>query len=641
MADNKTTYTGVIDIETKGTGALKDLNRDLDASLEGFEDLGATIEKTRKALQQAKIDGDKVKFKNLRKELNTLEKQLEDTEITSRRFSDALAQQPGVVGLVGQSLKGLDGGLKVLAANPIIAVVTALVGIFMLLKESLTRTEEGSAKLTKITEGLEKIMNGLFAVIEPIAMMFADLVIGLLENEKVMDGLSKTVGVLTGIFTGLYGTLQAVGTFLIDNLVNNFKSVIAIATAAGDVIAGVFTFDWERVKKGSNAAFQAVKDNVNGQIDAYKDLATGVIDAVVSGYDAGEKGFKEGASRLTKAGKEEKKKFDEQTKQDNEDAAKQRLADEQAAAKIQLEAELSLLDEKERALIERQIRYDADKLALKKAGITNFLALDEEYALDKAKIEADAQAKIDAANAAADAITEADRIKKRDDGIADNQDEINLLLAIFDLESQTRQKSYDDEIALYKETRRLEKENLIASKATEKQIQAFEAETAAVSMQLEREKTEANLAQASMAFGTLAGLLGENSKAGKALAIGQAIIDTYAGATKALAQGGIFGAIAAAGVIAAGIANVKKITATKLPNLPGGKGGGAVSAPSIPSIQPPQIQSVEGGGLNPTSAISETIAQSQQRPIETYVVSSKVSSTQALDRRTNQAATFG
>ena len=160
--------------------------------------------------------------------------------------------------------------------------------------------------------------------------------------------------------------------------------------------------------------------------------------------------------------------------------------------------------------------------------------------------------------------------------------------------------------------------------------------------QIEKMKTEANLAQASQAFGTLAGLLGENSKAGKALAIGQAVIDTYAGATKALAQGGIFGAIAAAGVIAAGLANVKKIVSTKLPELPGAKGGGGgVSSPSIPSIQPPQIQSIDGGGINPTTAISETIANSQQKPVEAYVVSQQISSRQALDRRTNSAATFG
>jgi len=116
------------------------------------------------------------------------------------------------------------------------------------------------------------------------------------------------------------------------------------------------------------------------------------------------------------------------------------------------------------------------------------------------------------------------------------------------------------------------------------------------------------------------------------------VIDTYAGATKALAQGGIFGAIAAAGVIAAGLANVKKIVSTKLPQMPGAKGGGGGSTPSIPSFSPPQIQGVGGVQLNPTSAISETIAQSQNRPIETYVVSTKMSSQQAVDRRVNTAS---
>ena len=52
-------------------------------------------------------------------------------------------------------------------------------------------------------------------------------------------------------------------------------------------------------------------------------------------------------------------------------------------------------------------------------------------------------------------------------------------------------------------------------------------------------------------------LAGENAAAGKAISAAEAIINTYTGATKALAQGGIFGAIAAAGVVASGIASVR------------------------------------------------------------------------------------
>ena len=70
--------------------------------------------------------------------------------------------------------------------------------------------------------------------------------------------------------------------------------------------------------------------------------------------------------------------------------------------------------------------------------------------------------------------------------------------------------------------------------------------------QVENEKSlaQAKMAAVQGALGNIASIVGENSKFGKAIAITQAIIDTYAGASKALAQGGIFGFIGAAAVIA-------------------------------------------------------------------------------------------
>lgn len=577
MADNKTTYTGVIDVETKGTESLGKLNKSLDETLDGFEDIGAVIEKTRKALQKAKLDGDKVEFKRLRKELNSLENTFEDTEIQSRRFTDALAQQPGVVGLVGGSLKGLDGGMKVLAANPIIAVVTLLAGLFIALKESLNSTAEGQELLNKMSEAFGKVIGPVMAIVESVAIPVFEVLVEVINF--VADGFAKFAKYL-----------------------------------------GISSEKIEEASRNSSEALQTAHD-------------------------------------------EELKRQEENTKKQEEETAKRiqkqkeeaekRAQIQKDAQKILDDAMLSAMDDRDRDLLERERLYQEELKTLKLAGITDLTQFEEEYQRDVAEIQERYRLEAEAKQKEIDDKKKADKeLQKqkeaedaqrlKDEAIMANDDEINLLLAKFDLENQTRQKTYDEEIALFEETRRLERENLVNAGANAKQLQAFDAETAAVSMALEREKTEANLAQASMAFGTLAGLLGENSKAGKALAIGQAVIDTYAGATKALAQGGIFGAIAAAGVIAAGIANVKKITSTKLPNLPGGKGGGSsVSTPSIPSIQTPQIQSVEGGGLNPTSAISETIAQSQERPIETYVVSTKVSSQQAMDRRVNTASTFG
>jgi len=146
-------------------------------------------------------------------------------------------------------------------------------------------------------------------------------------------------------------------------------------------------------------------------------------------------------------------------------------------------------------------------------------------------------------------------------------------------------------------------------------------------------------------IGAVASLVGENTAVGKALAIAQATIDTYAGASKALATyPPPFGAIAAGTVIAAGLLNVKKIISTKLPKIPGASSapsaGGSVATPTVPSIasfQAPQITTT--GGNNPTTQLAQTLANSQA-PIKAYVVSTDVTTNQALDRRTNRAATL-
>lgn len=99
------------------------------------------------------------------------------------------------------------------------------------------------------------------------------------------------------------------------------------------------------------------------------------------------------------------------------------------------------------------------------------------------------------------------------------------------------------------------------------------AETTAITERFEIMKDEVRRkyynAQLEMAAGTagqLSSLLGEESTAGKAFATAQALINTYLGASKALAQGGIWGIAQAAIVVAAGMKNVMSINKTKDPD---------------------------------------------------------------------------
>ena len=188
MADNTKTYTANVEVETKDAAKNVDLlNKKISTSLGEFENLNEAIGKTQDTL--GKLDPKSKEFKELSKELQGLKDNLEKTEIASNKFSTALANQPGVVGLVGQSIKGLDGGLKVLAANPIVAVVTLLASLFTLFRESLTKTTEGQETLNRISAAFGKIIGPVMAVVEKVALPIFEALATLLE--KVAQGFNK------------------------------------------------------------------------------------------------------------------------------------------------------------------------------------------------------------------------------------------------------------------------------------------------------------------------------------------------------------------------------------------------------------------------------------------------------------------
>lgn len=103
--------------------------------------------------------------------------------------------------------------------------------------------------------------------------------------------------------------------------------------------------------------------------------------------------------------------------------------------------------------------------------------------------------------------------------------------------------------------------------------EAIGADTAAITEKYEIMKDETKRkyynAQLEMAAGTagqLSELLGKESAAGKAFATAQALINTYLGASKALAQGGFWGIAQAAIVVASGMKQVMSINKTKEPD---------------------------------------------------------------------------
>jgi hypothetical protein len=153
------------------------------------------------------------------------------------------------------------------------------------------------------------------------------------------------------------------------------------------------------------------------------------------------------------------------------------------------------------------------------------------------------------------------------------------------------------------------------------------------------------------AFADVATLFaGKNKKAQKtafgiqkAANIAATTIDTYTAAMAAYKSasavpviGSVLAPIAAAGAVAVGLMNIKKIAASKFegggtPSADTGGGGGGATAPTMSA---PQFNVVGQSGVNQLASLG-------QQPVQAYVVSGQVTSQQSLDRNRLANATLG
>lgn len=174
-------------------------------------------------------------------------------------------------------------------------------------------------------------------------------------------------------------------------------------------------------------------------------------------------------------------------------------------------------------------------------------------------------------------------------------------------------------------------------------------------IKIEEDKKNAQLAtlfEVGQATSNLASLIGQNTAAGKALAIAAATIDTYAATASqfnAASKNPIttinpaYPYIVASSALIAGLARVRQIVSVKVPNSSGGGGapaisGGGFGSPGVNASAPlqparPQAQVFEIG----QQSIRGINAASQRA----YVVESDITTSQERVKRLNRAARLG
>ncbi len=423
-SENTTEYKVVVETEVTGGEQIEQLGDEAQNTDGKFVSLRGQIRQTTVALQKLADEGKEgtAEFEKLRTKLDELNDAQDKVNFQAGQFDDQLASLPGPIGQVGGAIQGFNEGLNKFSLGFKLALgaVALIIGAIAAFKESLSRTEEGQAKLNKITEAFEKIMNGLFAVIEPVAMMLADLVVELLSNEKVMKALSVTMGVLAGTFTAVLGVAKELGGFIINNFVNAFKTLIGVASGAGKVLKGVFTFDLDLIKEGVAQVGTTVSKGFTSFVDNAKNTAKGIGTAVVNGvntgFEAGSKAFTAGAKRLTEAEKKaaaeaaaKRKELGEKAAAEEKKLAEQRLKDIEAGNKVVTEAYLAGLEDRDKEIYKRGEKLNADLEILEKAkqaklteaikaGIKDTTKIEEEFNANRLALQQAYNTDVDAIN---------------------------------------------------------------------------------------------------------------------------------------------------------------------------------------------------------------------------------------------------
>jgi hypothetical protein len=229
------------------------VNNNLEPTIKNLRELKKQLRETAAGSKQ---------FDELSASIRDMEDAISDAKATNDDFLGQLENASGPLGMLGQGIRGAErtfssfnGALKASIIGAIVALVAGLAAAF-------SNNEKAQKKLQPIMEAFEKILGGVFAVVEPLFDVFIDLA-------------TKALPYVSDAFKVVYSSVTAV-----------FQSLGKLGSAVKKLIGGDFSGAWEdakssvtgfsknfndaktRFEKGSNEMTNLEKENAAKRAEA-------------------------------------------------------------------------------------------------------------------------------------------------------------------------------------------------------------------------------------------------------------------------------------------------------------------------------------------------------------------------------------
>lgn len=501
----------------------------------------------------------------------------------------------GATGALASSMTGAVGSVKAfttaLMANPIVAIVGIILTLISTVEKLMKRNTEMATNLkaafapfevifSRILDGITNLLNGVAKAIDWVSTKVVSLLnsIGLISDEtakaaKAAKELTRAEQAIFESETDALVTLSAMSRELANQkslVADQTKSIKERNAAANqglstlkqmeNIEVGILKQKYEQIKAQNELSYTSADDR-------RKEMeALAALQSKQAEYTEKQKELISQASSLQ----------NQETAKNSAAAAAAEQAKAQAAIKATEQAERRKRELQQETIKQMEIALTTLDLSIKERELnsdTNATKLANQQELANKSLEIERY--------------------RLEQGLISQQEYANKETALKLETMKLQQKAAEEQEALDKERRAMDEANrkeLAMSEITNQydlrqaqldaqyaqELAAAErigADTTLIQQKYEKAKEDltkarvnAELTMSAGLAGQLSSLLGEESEAGKAFGVVQATINTYLGATKALAQGGILGIAQAAIVIAFGMKQVMSIAKQKDPD---------------------------------------------------------------------------
>jgi hypothetical protein len=648
-----------------------------------------TIANLKRLKLQIKETADPAEFKKLQQQIDDLDEAVGAARVGAGNFAEVIGKLPGPIGAIGGQVGGLVGGLKQFSQIKL----NDIKGSFTELGKDIKDVGVGFANLTGLTKVFTIASSGASKALQFFGVSAQGAATASKAFGVAISGLLAATG-LIALTTLIQLASEAWEYYstkaeraneaqkkLNETLLKGSKVALDAESASikrsGDLLVA------EAKARGANASeiYKIEQSNrkllLESQQRYYDDLKNKDSDEAIAALNnikdtqnsilIAEADFR---TQQNQAKKEQAKKdaADAAQKLEKQKQINKQIADNEKAAAITL---LDVRDQERRKIvndyntkINLAAANNADTLILEEAKLKALGELNDKFRKEDAAKEREAEfsrlstliTDLDYENGLLDDDFQEDlqRLANKEAYIADQK---RIELDNTELTESQRieiiQKYADLEKQLDKDVTNTKQAEMQARMAMQLQYADYVQQIGGIIGQIAGENKslaiagviiEQGAALGKVLIGTASGILGAKANGAinplNAVPGGSAIV--AANVARQVIGLKIQGALSAASIIAGAASSISQINKAKTPGGGGGSVGGAsASAPSYsggaPSMTTPQVQ--VGQGIDATTQIAQTIGN-VQKPIEAYVVSQKMSSQQALDRRTNSAATF-